>query len=159
MSPKSNKKLSWRERLFHTVPSSFVLHCRSGNQDVKSGCLTPLSYRFCMAKFVKPKVFEKRGALQPSVHRSLGKWKAQNSWLVNFIPKSHLPLIGTEKRSRKPENGIKDSSEEIEHEFQFGTFRPGKEDYDGCSRKLSIGTEPNLLPDKNFSPETQKLEV
>ena len=76
----------------------------------------------------KRNVFEKRGALQRSVN-GLGKWKAQNSWLANFIQKSLLPLIGTEKRSRKPESGIKDSSEESEHKFPFGTFRPEKEDY------------------------------
>ena len=33
------------------------------------------------------------------------------------------------KRTRRPETGIKDGFEEIKHEFLFGTFRAGKQDY------------------------------
>ena len=35
----------------------------------------------------------------------------------------------TEKLPRKPETGIKVGSEEMEHEFAFGTSRPKKPDY------------------------------
>ena len=35
----------------------------------------------------------------------------------------------TEKRPRKPETGIKDGFEEMEHELPLGTFRPEKQDY------------------------------
>ena len=35
----------------------------------------------------------------------------------------------TEKRPRRPETGIKDGFEEMEREFPFETFRPGKQDY------------------------------
>ena len=58
----------------------------------------------------------------------------QNSGLVNFIPELRLPFvqigsIHLKKRPRKPGTGIKESSEEMEHEFLFETFRPWKQDY------------------------------
>ena len=34
----------------------------------------------------------------------------------------------TEKRPRRPETGVKDDFEEMDHEFPFGTFSPEKED-------------------------------
>ena len=45
----------------------------------------------------------------------------------------HKPFLNrvyqAKKRTRRPETVIKDGFEEIEHEFLFGTFRPGKQDY------------------------------
>ena len=41
----------------------------------------------------------------------------------------HKSAPSTEKRPRKPETGIKDGFEEMEHEFPFGTFRSEKQDY------------------------------
>ena len=35
----------------------------------------------------------------------------------------------TEIRPRRSEIGIKDGFQEMEHEFSFGTFRSGKQDY------------------------------
>ena len=40
-----------------------------------------------------------------------------------------VPFIGLGKRLRRPETGIKDGFEEMEHEFLFGIFRPEKQDY------------------------------
>ena len=38
-----------------------------------------------------------------------------------------VPFNG--KRLRRPQTGIKDGFEEMEHEFPFGIFRPEKQDY------------------------------
>ena len=57
----------------------------------------------------------------------------QNSGLVNFIPEQRLPFTKISfiyrKRPRRRETGIKDSFEEMEHEFPFGIFRAEKQDY------------------------------
>ena len=57
----------------------------------------------------------------------------QNSRQINFVPDSRLPFAQISsiyrKRPRKPETGIKDGFEEMEHEFPFGTFRSEKQDY------------------------------
>ena len=57
----------------------------------------------------------------------------QNSGLVNFATESRLRLKKsvpfTEKRPRRPETGIKDDFEEVEHEFLLGIFRQEKQDY------------------------------
>ena len=50
----------------------------------------------------------------------------------------------TEKRPRRPETGIKDGFEGMEHEFPFGIFHPEKQDYIfrcqfRCSRKVPVG--------------------
>lgn len=37
-------------------------------------------------------------------------------------------VLFTEKRPRRPETGVKDDFEEMDHEFPFGTFSPEKED-------------------------------
>ena len=54
----------------------------------------------------------------------------QNSRLVNFVPEQRLPFANISfiyrKRLGRRETGIKDSFEEVEHEFPFGTFRPQK---------------------------------
>ena len=56
----------------------------------------------------------------------------QNSRQVNFVPDSRLPFHksapSTEKRPRKPETGIKDGFEEMEHEFPFRILSQ-KQDY------------------------------
>ena len=48
--------------------------------------------------------------------------RKHSSGLVNFAPESRLPFTG--KRPRKPETGIKDGFEEMEHEFPFGISIP-----------------------------------
>ena len=55
----------------------------------------------------------------------------QNSRLVSFVPESRLPfaVTFTEMRPRRSDTGIKDAFEEMEHEFSFGTFRSGTQDY------------------------------
>ena len=40
----------------------------------------------------------------------------------------HKSFPFTEKRLRRPETGIKDGFEEMEHEFPFGKFRPEMRD-------------------------------
>ena len=54
----------------------------------------------------------------------LGKWYAK-SGLVNFarnrVYRLYKSVPFTEKRRRKPETGIKDGFEEMEHEFPFGS--------------------------------------
>ena len=54
----------------------------------------------------------------------------QNSRLVNFVPEQRLPFAKISfiyrKRLGRRATGIKDSFEEVEHEFPFGTFRPQK---------------------------------
>ena len=53
--------------------------------------------------------------------------------LVNFVPdlvdhlEKSVPLTG--KRPLRPETGIKDGFEKLEHEFPYGTFRSEKQDY------------------------------
>ena len=51
----------------------------------------------------------------------------QNSRLVNFVPEQRLPFAKISfiyrKRLGRRATGIKDSFEEVEHEFPFGTFR------------------------------------
>ena len=51
-----------------------------------------------------------------------------------------------EKRPRRPETGIKDGLEDMEHEFPFGIRRPGKTGLPfqmfRCSRKFSAETRP-----------------
>ena len=41
---------------------------------------------------------------------------------MTFVPKSHLLFVQIWVPS-KPETGIKEGFEEMEHEFSFGTFR------------------------------------
>ena len=55
----------------------------------------------------------------------------QSSGLVNLAPNRHLykSVLFTEKRPRRPETGIKDGFEGMEHEFPFGIFHPEKQDY------------------------------
>ena len=65
------------------------------------------------------------------------------------MPKSRLPfgVTFTEIRPRRSETGIKDGFQEMEHEFLFGTFRSGKQDY---FLRRSAAPE-NFLPKR---PET-----
>ena len=56
---------------------------------------------------------------QPSVNGT------QNSGLVNFVRNRVISSI-FQKRPRRPEPGFKDGFEDMEHEFQFGIFRPEK---------------------------------
>ena len=56
------------------------------------------------------------------------------SYLASFCKAKFLgtrkwPIPFTGKRPRRPETGIKDDFEEIEHEVLFGIFRPEKQDY------------------------------
>ena len=58
----------------------------------------------------------------------------QNPVLANSVRESRLPIRHksvpfTEKGPRNPKTGVKDRFEEMEHEFLFGSFRPGKQDY------------------------------
>ena len=65
--------------------------------------------------------------------------RAQNSGLVNFVPKLPLPFVQIssiyrkkKKRNdgpRRPETGIKYGFEETEHEFPIGMLLPEKQDY------------------------------
>ena len=79
----------------------------------------------------------------------------QNSRLVNFVPEQRLPFAKISfiyrKRLGRRETGIKDSFEEVEHEFPFGTFRPQKKKTGlpyqmfRCSRKFSTGTTQKVV--------------
>ena len=55
----------------------------------------------------------------------------------------------TEKRPRRPETGINDGFEEIEHEFLFGIFCPEKTGLTfqmfRCSRKFAAGTTKKVM--------------
>ena len=72
----------------------------------------------------------------------------QNSGLVNCYRNRVYHLYKsvpfTEKQPRRPETGIKDGFEEMEHEFPSGTFRPEKTGLPfqmfRCSRIVSTGT-------------------
>ena len=57
--------------------------------------------------------------------------KIQDRYILSQIRVYHLhkSAPSTEKRPRKPETGIKDGFEEMEHEFLFRTFRLEKQDY------------------------------
>ena len=50
--------------------------------------------------------------------------------VLNLVPESRLPFaqIGsfTGKRPKRPEAGVTDGFEEMEHEFPLGIFRPEK---------------------------------
>ena len=47
----------------------------------------------------------------------------------NRVYHLHKSVPLTEKRPRKPETGIKDRFEKLEHEFLFGIFRTKQQDY------------------------------
>ena len=84
---------------------------------------------------------------QPSINGT------QNSGLVNFVPESRLPFVQIssifQKRPRRPEPGFKDGFEDMEHEFQFGIFRPEKTgppfQMFCCSRKFSDRTTQKVV--------------
>ena len=69
----------------------------------------------------------------------------QTSALVNFIPESHLllykPVPFTRKQPQRPETGIKDGFEEMEHKFPLGIFHLEKRTFHMfcCSQKFSAG--------------------
>ena len=69
---------------------------------------------------------------------------AQTSVLVNFVPESCLlksvPFTG--KQPRRPETGIKDGFEEMEHKLPLRIFHPEKQAFHRfcCSQKFSAGT-------------------
>ena len=69
------------------------------------------------------------------LHGQTGRFTVwTNSGLINFVEESRLPFvqisfIPIEKRTRRRETDVKDGFEELEHEFQFGTFRPEKQDH------------------------------
>ena len=69
----------------------------------------------------------------------------QNSTLVNFVPEQRLPFAKISfiyrKRLGRRATGIKDSFEEVEHEFPFGTFRPQKK-----KNRITLSDVP-LLPE------------
>ena len=79
----------------------------------------------------------------------------QNSRLVNFVLEQRLPFAKISfiyrKRLGRRDTGIKDSFEEVEHEFPFGTFRPQKKKTGlpyqmfRCSRKFSTGTTQKVV--------------
>ena len=48
---------------------------------------------------------------------------------AKFLGTRKWPIPFTGKRPRRPETGIKDDFEEIEHEVLFGISRPEKQDY------------------------------
>ena len=65
-----------------------------------------------------------------SVH-SLSKWFAEFR-TGKFRPGIAITIstISTDQlRPRRPETGIKDGFEEMDHEFPFGIFHPDKQDY------------------------------
>ena len=80
----------------------------------------------------------------------------QNSRLVNFVPEQRLPFAKISfiyrKRLGRGETGIKDSFEEVEHEFPFGTFRPQKKNQDYLIRCfVAPGNFPLERPKKSCS--------
>ena len=71
-----------------------------------------------------------------------------------FVPESRLPSLYksvpfSKKRPRRPEPGFKDGFEDMEHEFQFGIFRPEKTgppfQMFCCSRKFSDRTTQRVV--------------
>ena len=69
---------------------------------------------------------------------------------VKFFGTRKWPIPFTGKRPRRPETGIKDDFEEIEHEFLFGISRPEKQDYlYRCS--VAPGNFPLERPKKSCS--------
>ena len=81
----------------------------------------------------------------------------QNSRLVNFVPEQRLPFAKISfiyrKRLGRRETGIKDSFEEVEHEFPFGTFRPQKKKKQDYLIRCSVapGNFPLERPKKSCS--------
>ena len=65
-------------------------------------------------------------------------------WYRNRVYHLYKSVPFTEKQPRRPETGIKDGFEEMEHEFPSGTFRPEKTGLPfqmfRCSRIVSTGT-------------------
>ena len=92
----------------------------------------------------------------------------QNSGMVNFNPKSRLPFaqFSFEKRPRKPETGVKDGFEDLEHHNRiFDTFMSlvhSLQDHEGpslqrfcCFRESFHRNDPNrdvfvLLSNRTF---------
>ena len=69
---------------------------------------------------------------------------------AKFFGTRKWPLPFTGKRPRRPETGIKDDFEEIEHEVLFGISRPEKQDYlNRCS--VAPGNFPLERPKKSCS--------
>ena len=72
-------------------------------------------------------------------------YATQTSVLINFIPESRLLLYKsvpfTRKQPRRPETGIKDGFEEMEHKFPLGILRLEKRTFHRfcCSQKFSTG--------------------
>ena len=75
-------------------------------------------------------------------------WESGKQRLASFVPESRLPfaVTFTERRPRRSETGIKDGFQEMEHEFSFGTFRSGKQDY-FFRRSASPGNFPPKRPE------------
>ena len=69
------------------------------------------------------------------LHGQTGRFTVWTNYgLINFVEESRLPFvqisfIPIEKRPRRRGIGVEDGFEELEHEFQFGTFRSEKQDY------------------------------
>ena len=69
---------------------------------------------------------------------------------ATFFGTRKWPIPFTGKRPRRPETGIKDDFEEIEHEVLFGISRPEKQDYlYRCS--VAPGNFPLERPKKSCS--------
>ena len=68
---------------------------------------------------------------------------------VKFFGTRKWPIPFTGKRPRRPETGIKDDFEEIEHEVLFGISRLEKQRLPfqmfRCSRKFSAGTTKKIM--------------
>ena len=99
---------------------------------------------------------------------TVGENGKQNSGMVNFYPKSSLPFaqFSFEKRPRKPETGVKDGFEDLEHHNRiFDTFMSlghSLQDHEGpalqrfcCFRESFHRNDPNrdvffLLSNRTF---------
>ena len=69
-----------------------------------------------------------------------GKFRPLNRVYHQYHWNKSVPF--TEKRPRRPETGIKDGFEEMEHEFPFGIFHPEKQDY-LLRRSVDLGNFPS----------------
>ena len=73
---------------------------------------------------------------------------------MNRVYHLHLSATLTEKLPQKSETVTvpnKDGFEQMEHEFPFGTFRPGKQGYFFRRRSVVPGNFPPERPEKSCS--------
>ena len=120
LTPKRTNSLRV-ERLQRGINTNFcsnpVQSNHSGNESLINRCVIG-SLPFSMGKPVAPRFWQ--------TVRKIQDWYISPRNRVYHLYES-VPFI--RKQRRRPETGIKDGFEAMEHEFAFEIFRPEKQDY------------------------------